>query len=83
MNIEDQIIKILEEKKPIPGATREEKLGCFYLEAGLVDSMGIVKLIMQLEETFGVQFSTEEMQSFDFQTVGGLAKVIKSIKERA
>lgn len=50
---------------------------CRYLDAGIIDSLGIVMMITQLEETLGITFSADDMQSFEFQTIGGLIGLLE------
>lgn len=47
-----------------------------YLDAGLIDSLGIVTMISEFEAALNVRFSAEDMQSYEFQTVGGLIGIV-------
>lgn len=47
----------------------------FYAD-GLIDSFAIVELISEAEEEFSVLFSSEQLSSPAFQTVGGFAEAI-------
>jgi len=77
MNVKTEVIAYLEAHKPIPGANEEEKFRCSYLDVGIIDSMGIIKMVMNFEEKFGIQFDADDLQSFEFQTVGGLIGLIE------
>jgi len=77
MNVKDTVITFLESYKPLLGNTEEEKLSCLYLDKGIIDSMGIVLMITEFEEKFGIRFEAEELQSPEFQTVGGLIRIIE------
>jgi acyl carrier protein len=57
-------------KSPLPEG--EEALDVHYLDDGLIDSFGIVTMIADFESALGVAFTAEDMQSYEFQTVGGL-----------
>lgn len=61
-------------KSPLPAG--DAALGIFYLDEGLIDSLGIVKMISEIEAVLDVQFSAEDMQSYEFQTVGGLIVIL-------
>ena len=63
-----------------PGISDDEKLDAFYLDSGVIDSLGIIELVVFLEETFSVQFSSDDMQSSDFRTIRGLMKLINKLK---
>ena len=43
------------------------------IEAGLVDSVRIVELVLELERRFGVSLPFEELEIDDFRTVARLA----------
>jgi D-alanine--poly(phosphoribitol) ligase subunit 2 len=43
------------------------------LETGLVDSIKIIELVLELEQRFGVSFPFEELEIEDFRTVLTLA----------
>lgn len=59
-----------------PLAAGDAGLEVHYLDDGLIDSLGIVTLISELEAKLGIQFSAEDMQSYEFQTVGGLIGIL-------
>ena len=62
-------------RKTVPKDERA-LLATRYLDAGLIDSMGIVVLITQLEDELGVRLEAEDMQSYEFQTVEGLIGLV-------
>ena len=54
----------------------DSALECHYLDAGLIDSLGIVTMISEFESALAIRFSAEDMQSYEFQTIGGLIQLI-------
>ena len=46
------------------------------LDSGLVDSIGLVELILELEERFGVSLPMEDLEIDDFRSVFRIADVI-------
>ena len=46
------------------------------LEAGLLDSMMFVSLLMHLEEEFGVKVALQDIEITDFSTIAKIAKVV-------
>ena len=60
---------------PIPGKNVEEQLQLDYYNAKLVDSLGVIKLVLEMEEHFGIQFSQEHFQDRRFSTIGGLSEL--------
>jgi acyl carrier protein len=47
-----------------------------YLDEGLIDSFGIVTMISDFESALGIAFTAEDMQSYEFQTIGGLIGIL-------
>lgn len=47
-----------------------------FLDAGVVDSLGVLELVTFVEETFGVQVSDEEIVPDNFDSVNNLAAYI-------
>jgi methoxymalonate biosynthesis acyl carrier protein len=46
------------------------------LESGLVDSIGLVELIIQLEDRFGVAFPMESLELDDLRSINTIADLI-------
>jgi acyl carrier protein len=61
-------------KSPLPEG--QEGLEVHYLDAGLIDSFGIVTMISDFEGALGITFAAEDMQSREFETVGGLIGIL-------
>jgi len=51
--------------------------GASFLEEGIVDSMGIMELVMFVEENFGVVVEDEELVPDNFDSVSRLAAYIR------
>jgi len=47
-----------------------------YIEAGYIDSMGLIQFIATLEDEFGIAFTDEDMQNPDIRIVGKLIEMI-------
>lgn len=47
-----------------------------YLDAGILNSLGLIMMVEFIEDRFGVRFSAEDLQSYEFQTVDGLAGLV-------
>jgi D-alanine--poly(phosphoribitol) ligase subunit 2 len=56
--------------------TRLESDDVDLLETGLVDSVRIVELVLEIEQRFGVSLPFEELEIEDFRTVPRLAERI-------
>ncbi len=67
-------------EKGLPDIDAEsELLGYNYLDKGIIDSFGIVEMIVSLEGQFEVTFPPEEMQKEEFGTVGGLINLVDKL----
>ena len=47
------------------------------LGSGIIDSMGILKLILFLEETFGIHVADEDIVPENFQNLNGIVKFVE------
>ena len=81
MNIKEEVLRFFKSHalKPIPGDTDADYLACYYLDVGIIDSIGIVTMIMEFEEKFNIHFDSDCMQSYEFQTIGGLIQIIERL----
>lgn len=79
MDVKKEVLSFLESQNSIPGQSEVEKLGCAYLDVGVIDSLGIVTMIGNFEEKFRIRFTSEDLQSPDFQTVRGLIGIIERL----
>ena len=62
----------------IPGNTQEQ-LQVNYFEAGLIDSLGVIELIADIERHFRIYFNERHFQERRFSTIGGLSNLIAEI----
>lgn len=53
--------------------------GTSYLEAGLIDSLGVVELIEDIEQTFAIRFEADHFQDRRFPSIEGLAEIISEL----
>ncbi len=83
MNVPQIVLEFFESRGGLPGSSQDEKLACAYLDAKIVDSMGIIDMVSHFEDTFGIRFDADDLQSQEFQTVGGLIGVIEKLRPPA
>lgn len=50
-----------------------------YLDVGILNSLGLVTFIEFAEGRFGVRFSAEDLQSYEFQTPAGVAEIVEAL----
>lgn len=83
MNVTQSVLEFFDSRGGLPGTSQDEKLACAYLDAKIVDSMGIIDMVSHFEDTFGIRFDADDLQSQEFQTVGGLIGVIEKLRATA
>lgn len=52
-----------------------------YFTVGATDSLGVIELIEDMEQTFNVRFSQDDFLDKRFVTISGLAELLKNKKE--
>ena len=57
-----------------------DQMQCRYLERDILDSLGIVGLVSDLERAFDVQFSMNDFESEQFQTPAGLVAIVERLR---
>jgi acyl carrier protein len=78
--IYDEIVSLLEKRGPVQGNSDQEICNYKYLDAGHVDSLNIMQFILEIEESFGISLSTEDIQSDEFRTIGGIITLVERIR---
>lgn len=63
----------------IPLNSNEEQLQVNYFEAGLIDSLGVINLIVGIEEHFNIRFNERHFQDRRFATISGLSEIIHEL----
>jgi acyl carrier protein len=48
-----------------------------YVKAGIVDSLGLLGFVLELEEVFSITLTDDEIASPEFRTLGGLMNLIE------
>ena len=79
IDVRELVFGFLEGKKPIPGNTEQARLDCAYLDIGVIDSLGIIEMVNYFEEIFQIRFSSSDMQSESFRSIGGLIELIERL----
>ncbi|OIQ50056.1 D-alanine--poly(phosphoribitol) ligase subunit 2 [Pseudodesulfovibrio hydrargyri] len=83
-NLQDYIAKWLGDMGGPKGLPERPALDDDYFQAGYIDSMGIMDLVLELEGEFGFTFRESDFQLREFSTVIGLAAIVdRRMKESA
>ena len=72
-DIQNFVLGLLKKKSRLPSDFSDST---DYLKTGIVDSIGIIKFILELESQFDIEISDEDIESDDFRSVSGLVKLI-------
>lgn len=54
-----------------------------FIEAGIIDSTGVMEILLFLEETFGIRVEDEELVPENFDSIEGLVGLIERKRKRA
>lgn len=73
--IEEFIVEYIQREYTI--SEEVDILSLNYMEAGYIDSMGLLQFVATLEDEFGIEFTDEELAGCDIKVVGSLAKMIE------
>jgi D-alanine--poly(phosphoribitol) ligase subunit 2 len=70
--LQQQVTALFAEKLNLDVASAETDL----IEAGLLDSLALVELLTQLEESFDVSISTDDMELENFRSITSIAMFV-------
>jgi acyl carrier protein len=48
-----------------------------YVKAGIVDSLGLLEFVLELEDAFSITLTDDEVATEEFQTIGGVVALIE------
>jgi acyl carrier protein len=74
--VREFVIKAVEKRLKLPTSCHIDTFN--YVDSGYVDSIAIMRFILEIEVEFNIDISSEEIESAEFRTVGGLTKIIYS-----
>ncbi len=67
------VLELLEKKSRLPNEFDDTS---DFIKAGIVDSIGIIKFILELESRFDIEITGTDIESDEFRSVQGLAGLI-------
>ncbi|MBA3662164.1 MAG: hypothetical protein H0W64_10570 [Gammaproteobacteria bacterium] len=81
MNIETIIVQYFLEKDKYNLIDRKGILEFNYVDNQFFGSLEFIQMIAEMEDHFAIAFSDEHLKHPQFETVGGLINIIKSIQK--
>ena len=72
--IREFIVKAIQKKSRLPLDCDVDAFN--YIDTGYIDSMEIIKFILELENEFNIDISSKEVESKEFRTIGGLIGIV-------
>ena len=74
-DISQFLILYIEKKGKLP---KDIDINTFnYIDSGYIDSMALIKFVVEIEAKFDIEISEEDMLSPEFRTIGELTSIIK------
>lgn len=74
--MEEKVLNILIEVTGNDDIAEEKDADLF--EAGLLDSLGIIEVLLKIEEVFGLRLQPTDLEKNDMATVNNLVKFLNS-----
>ena len=59
----------------------DEDCGRSYFDQGLVDSLGVIELIEDLEQQYSIRFTEAHFQQRRFATIDGLSELVQELRD--
>ena len=78
MSIETQVRQYILENFLFTDDENALRNDAFFLEEGIVDSTGVLELVIFVEETFGIEVADEEVVPENFDSVEKLARYVRA-----
>jgi D-alanine--poly(phosphoribitol) ligase subunit 2 len=70
------VVQLIEKKTRLPKDIDIDKFN--YVDTGYVDSLGIIKFIVEIESHFDIEITDTDIESPEFRTIGGIASIISN-----
>lgn len=68
------VLALLEKKSRLPKGFDDTS---DFIKTGIVDSVGIIKFILEIESRFDIEITEADIETDDFRTVRGLVALIE------
>jgi acyl carrier protein len=68
------VVSLIEENGKLPSDVQLDTFN--YVESGYVDSIGLIKFVVEIEEEFNIELTEDDLAHQDFKTIGGVVRII-------
>lgn len=75
-SIQQYVLAFAKKKLPRQKMKERDLLAVDYLQEGLLDSLQFIEMISDMEKTFGVRFSSDQIRGGNLRTFAGLVESI-------
>lgn len=76
VSIRSRLLDLLAFDPQVWGVTEDAADNVLYMDAGHVDSLHIIGFIIDVEDEFEIVLSSDETESDEFRTLGGLTAIV-------
>lgn len=73
-SIKSFVLKLIEKKAKLPKDIVVDTFN--FVDTGYVDSLGIIKFVVDIESHFDIEITDTDIESQEFRTVGGIVSII-------
>jgi acyl carrier protein len=70
------VANAIEKRAQLPVDAKIDRFN--FVDTGYVDSIEMIKFVLEIETEFGIEITAADMELADFRTIGGLASIIES-----
>lgn len=74
--MKEQVLKVLEAVRQDVDFTKEKAL----IDGGILDSFDIISIVSDLNDTFGIDITVDELEPENFNTLDAVVELVKSLQ---
>lgn len=74
-DIQAFILNLLEKRSKLPASFDADT---DFIKAGIIDSMGIIKFMLEIEAQYDIEITEEDMESPSFRTLAGISRMVSN-----
>lgn len=74
--MKEQVLKVLEAVRQDVDFKKEKAL----IDGGILDSFDIISIVSDLNDTFGIDITVDELEPENFNTLDAIVELVKSLQ---